>query len=100
MALLPSALGKAEPLGSDLLELQVVEHGVDVRVVTVGGEIDAVTAPELDAVVTAQLAVAPVVVLDLDRVQFLGSVGLSVLVKANERAVREGATCDWCASPA
>lgn len=90
MALLPSALGKAEPLGSDLLELQVVEHGVDVRVVTVGGEIDALTAPELDAVVTAQLATVPVVVVDLDRVQFLGSVGLSVLVKANERAVREG----------
>ncbi len=90
MALLPSALGKAEPLCSDILDLQVAEHGVDARVVTVGGEIDALTAPELDAVVTAEVAAAPLVVVDLDGVQFLGSVGLSVLVKANERAAREG----------
>ena len=90
MALLPSALGRAGPLCSDILDLQVAEHGVDARVVTVGGEIDALTAPELDAVVTAEVAAAPLVVVDLDGVQFLGSVGLSVLVKANERAAREG----------
>jgi anti-anti-sigma factor len=76
-------------LCSAILDLQVAEHGLDARVVTVGGEVDALTAPELAAVVTAELAAAPLVVVDLDGVQFLGSVGLSVLVQANELATRE-----------
>jgi anti-sigma B factor antagonist len=89
MALLPSAWGRAGPLCSDLMDLQVAERGPDARVVTVGGEIDALTAPELAAVVTEQLAAAALVVVDLDGVQFLGSAGLSVLVQANELATRE-----------
>jgi anti-sigma B factor antagonist len=75
-------------LSSDVLNLQVTEHGTDARVVTVGGEIDALTAPELDALLTAQLAAASLVV-DLERVRFLGSAGLSVLFAANELATRE-----------
>ena len=46
-------------------------------------------APELAAVLTAQLAVARVVVVNPDGVQFLASVGLSVLFEANELATRE-----------
>jgi anti-sigma B factor antagonist len=38
----------------------------------------------------AQLAAAPLVVLDLNGVQFMGSAGLSVLIKANDLATREG----------
>lgn len=72
-----------------MLDLQVVEHGPDARVVTVVGEIDALTAPELAAFLTAQLTVAQVVVVDLDGVQFLASVGVAVLVEANELATRE-----------
>jgi anti-sigma B factor antagonist len=60
-----------------------------VRVVTVGGEIDALTAPELGALLTAQLAAASLMVVDLERVRFLGSAGLSVLFAANELATRE-----------
>ena len=37
----------------------------------------------------AQLVDVPLVGLDLDGVQFLGSAGLSVLVEANELATRE-----------
>lgn len=88
MAQLPSTLGRAGPLSSDVLDLQVTEHGPHVRVVTVGGEIDALTAPELGALLTAQLAAASLVV-DLERVRFLGSAGLSVLLAANELATRE-----------
>ena len=73
----------------DILDLHVVEHGPDARVVTVVGEIDALTAPELAAFLTAQLTVAQIVVVDLDGVQFLASVGLSVLFEANELAIRE-----------
>lgn len=89
MAQSPSTLGRAGPLSSDVLDLQVTEHGPHARVVTVGGEIDALTAPELGALLTAQLAAASLVVVDLERVRFLGSAGLSVLLAANELATRE-----------
>src|SRR4051812_1355359 len=74
---------------SDLVGLQVVEHGLDTRVVTVTGEVDTQTAPELAAVLTAQLAVAQVVVVDLDGVQFLASAGLTVLFEASELAAEQ-----------
>ena len=64
-------------------------HGPDVRVVTVTGEVDTVTAPQLATVLTAQLAVARLVVVNLDGVQFLSSAGLFVLLEANELAIRE-----------
>jgi anti-sigma B factor antagonist len=73
----------------DILGLQVAEHGLDARVVTVAGEIDALTAPELAAFLTAQLTVAQVVVVHLDGVRFLGSAGLSALFEANELAIQE-----------
>jgi anti-anti-sigma factor len=76
-------------LSSDVLDLQVTEHGPHARVVTVGGELDALTAPELGALLTTQLTVASLVVVDLERVRFLGSAGLSVLLAANELATRE-----------
>ncbi len=89
MALLPCTLNRAGPLSSDVLDLDVVQHGPDVRVVTVAGEIDAPTAPELAAFLTEQLVVAQLVVVDLDNVRFLGAAGLSGLVAANEFATRE-----------
>ncbi|MGH3837391.1 MAG: STAS domain-containing protein [Pseudonocardiaceae bacterium] len=89
MALLPGTLSMAGPLSPDILGLEVAEHGPDARVVTVVGEIDALTAPELADFLTAQLVVAPVVVVNLDGVRFLGSAGLSVLFEANELAIRE-----------
>jgi anti-sigma B factor antagonist len=74
---------------TDILGLQVAEHGPDARVVTVVGEIDTLTAPELATFLTAQLTVAQLVVVHLDGVRFLGSAGLSVLFEANELAARE-----------
>jgi anti-sigma B factor antagonist len=76
-------------LSSDILALQVAEHGADTRVVTVVGEIDALTAPELGAFLTAQLVAAQVVVVNLDGVRFLSSAGLRALFEANEFATRE-----------
>jgi len=45
-------------LSSETLGLEVAAHGPDARVVTVVGEIDALTAPELAAFLAAQLVVA------------------------------------------
>ena len=89
MMLLPVTLSTAGPLSSDILGLEVTEHGPDARVVTVMGEIDALTAGELAAFLTAQLVIAQLVVVNLDAVQFLGSAGLSALIEANEFATRE-----------
>lgn len=90
MALVASPLGRAGPLCSSILDLQVAEHGGEARVITVGGEINALIAPEFAAFVTAQVAAVPLVVVDLQKVRFLGFAGLSVLVEANELATREG----------
>lgn len=78
-----------DDFSAEIMGLQVIEHGADARVVTVTGEVDSLTAPELAACLTAQLAGARRVVVDLDGVQFLGSAGLSVLFEANELATRE-----------
>lgn len=53
------------------------------------GEVDALTAPMLAACLSAQLAVAQIVVVDLDRLKFLSSAGLRVLFEANELAIEQ-----------
>jgi anti-sigma B factor antagonist len=68
--------------------LTVAEHDPDARVVTVVGEVDTLTAPELATVLTAQLIAARLVV-DPDGVEFFGSAGLSVLFEANEFATEK-----------
>jgi anti-sigma B factor antagonist len=74
----------------DIMGLQVTDYGADACVVTVTGEIDVVTAPDLADCLTAQLAGSQVVVVDLDGVRFLGSAGVAVLFEANELATRQG----------
>jgi anti-sigma B factor antagonist len=74
---------------ADIMGLQVLEHGVDARVVTVTGEVDTLTAPQLAGFLNEQLSTARVVVVDLDGVEFLGSAGLSVLFEANELATEQ-----------
>lgn len=74
---------------ADILHLQVAEHGADARVVTATGEVDALTAPKLADVLTAQLAVARLVVVNLDGVQFMASAGLRVLFEVDELATRQ-----------
>ena len=70
-----------------LVGVQVVDHGPDTRVVVVIGEVDALTAPTVAACLSAQLAVAQIVVVDLDGLKFLSSAGLRVLFEANELAI-------------
>lgn len=71
------------------IDLQVAEHGPDVRVVTVTGQIDVGTAWKLSTFLIAQLTVSRVVILNLDGVSFLGSSGLSALFEANELAIQQ-----------
>ena len=76
---------------TDILGMQVTEHGPDTRAVTVTGELDTLTAPALATVLTDMLAVAQVVVVNLDGVQYLGSAGLRVLIEAEHLATDQGA---------
>ncbi|MFI7000315.1 STAS domain-containing protein [Nocardia sp. NPDC050175] len=68
--------------------LQVKLDWVDsVAVLTVGGEVDAASAPELQSGIEDALGHAPaLLVVDLSGVRFFGSAGLSVLLFAVEAA--------------
>ncbi|MFF4599635.1 STAS domain-containing protein [Amycolatopsis sp. CA-161197] len=60
-------------------------------VVTVAGEIDLVTAPELDEIVTGVVDERPeALVVDLRQVTFLSSAGLQVLAAAHQRLGERG----------
>jgi anti-sigma B factor antagonist len=89
MTLLPVTLSNAGPLSSDILSLEVTVCSSGARVVTVMGEIDGLTAPELNAFLAEQLIVDQVVVVNLDGVRFMGSAGLAVLFEAHQFALRE-----------
>lgn len=62
-------------------------------VITVGGEVDMLTSPQLRATVLGQFggsAGAELVVLGLDGVTFLGTSGLAVLIELREQAHAAG----------
>lgn len=89
--------GPGEPPGvgrvgddSGALVLDAVPHPAGPVLVHASGEIDTVTAPFLDDRLRAWGAGASRVVLDLSRVSFLGSAGLSVLCDRAAEAGRGG----------
>jgi anti-sigma B factor antagonist len=76
--------------------LSVTGSPVDARgrvVVTVRGEVDAYTAPLLEACLDGQVARRKVrtVVVDLEQVGFLGATGIAVLLRARRRCLARGA---------
>lgn len=58
--------------------------------VTVGGELDSATAPQLHDVLTEEAAKGGMLVLDISRLEFIDSSGIRVLVIAWQEAQREG----------
>ncbi|HTK63972.1 MAG TPA: STAS domain-containing protein [Pseudonocardia sp.] len=75
--------------GSSRFALGTSLSATGVSLVTVGGDLDAVTAPALMDCVRGQLAAGAVaLVIDLEAVDFLGSAGLAVLAEST-RAVSE-----------
>ncbi|GAB7148638.1 STAS domain-containing protein [Mycobacterium riyadhense] len=67
----------------------IAERQVDRAIVlTVSGEVDMLTAPRLDAAIhTALAAKPPTLIVDLSKVEFLASAGISVLVAAHAEAL-------------
>jgi len=67
--------------------------------VSVAGEVDLATAPELDTVLLAAIVNQPQeIVIDLTDVTFLDSTGLGVIVRALKRTRERGTTLNLIAS--
>lgn len=71
---------------AEVLDVRVTKPGPKTCIITVTGELDALTAP----VFTETLTAAQVVVVDLDGVQYLASAGLRVLIEAKQLAAEHG----------
>jgi len=79
-----------EPADRQPLTARRTRYRDDLYVVTIAGELDLKTAPELSRVMHGDLP--PVLVADLTRVTFLSAAGLRVLVETAERAGSAGCT--------
>ncbi|WP_199430645.1 STAS domain-containing protein [Qaidamihabitans albus] len=76
----------SEPSESHSVTVAVEEHGSAI-VLGVAGELDLLTAPKLQDELTRALDQRPqTLVIDLSKVEFMGSAGLSVLVVAHRTA--------------
>ncbi|MEX7472139.1 STAS domain-containing protein [Mycobacterium adipatum] len=77
-----SVVGSPKTANSCTVEERRVD---DVAVLAVAGTLDVLTAPELEVRIKAAAATSPTaIVVDLGRVDFLGSSGMGVLVAAHE----------------
>jgi anti-anti-sigma factor len=71
-----------------------IENGV--HVVTVSGELDVSTAPELKAKLDEAVEEARAVLVDLERCEFIDSTGLATLVGARSRLGQRDASLAIC----
>ncbi|MGB9302128.1 MAG: STAS domain-containing protein [Mycobacterium sp.] len=73
----------------DRTAFQVQNHEADGAVViAVSGDVDMVTAPRLAEAIDAAIATRPAaLIVDLSKVQFLASAGMTVLVTAQDQVV-------------
>ena len=80
----------ANARAEQIIEVSAYQQHDGVSVVSVAGEIDMLSAPELRSCVSQQLGGCSTLVLDLTNVSFLGSAGLAVLVEALQHSKRRG----------
>ncbi|MFP5022172.1 STAS domain-containing protein [Pseudonocardia phyllosphaerae] len=85
---MPDPGGVSDATGA--LALEAVPHPSGPVMVHASGEVDTVTAPFLAEQLQGWIAAAPKIVLDLSRVSFIGSAGLSVLLEGHAEAERNG----------
>jgi anti-sigma B factor antagonist len=79
------------PRSAGSLDLDVTHPRPDAALLAVSGELDTLTAPELDAALRELDAEPlPLLVVDLSGVTFLASSGLAVLIRAAHRAEDSG----------
>lgn len=85
---------------STVIDVNVSTPADGVRVVHANGEIDMLTAPVLDSMISSQLSSRPRrLVLDLQEVGFMSSAGIASLMSARCQAMRADVDlCIVCAS--
>jgi anti-sigma B factor antagonist len=92
--------GVSSPIGESLLWSRILRPGAaGTVVVSVQGEVDALTAPRLTATLTEQLATATLLVVDLSQVDFFGAAGLGVLARSVAVATDGGVALRIVAGP-
>jgi anti-sigma B factor antagonist len=69
-------------------------------VITVRGELDVATCPELASALATQAADRRSILLDLRSTEFMDSIGLRLLLDARERAGRDGVAFELMTSDA
>ncbi|KAA9153893.1 STAS domain-containing protein [Amycolatopsis acidicola] len=85
---------RQDPQAGPLLRLEVRHPGPDITVIAVGGEVDLLTAPRLDACLAEELASGcGELILDLSHVEFLGAAGLEVIARAARGCERAQLVC-------
>lgn len=81
--------GMDDPAAEQVINLDVKSAGDGVLAVRVDGDVDTLTSPLLNSFLNEQFETNPrVLVIDMTRVQFLGSAGLAALIAAREEAGR------------
>jgi len=75
------------------LDLWIVSAGADAAIIGLGGTLDATTAADLETRLTGELRVPRQVLLDLGRVDYLSSMGLSVILKTAIKLKSSGCEC-------
>ena len=68
-------------------------------IVTLEGDLDLATAPELRTVLHEALTTRPSIVVDMGKLRFLDSTGLGVLVRVHKKAKAAGGVVAFCAVP-
>lgn len=78
------------------MELALSSHTLEsFEIIEIGGEVDVYTAPKLrEAIVTAVEAGHLRLIIDVEKVEFLDSTGLGVLVGALKRVRADGGSLD------
>jgi anti-sigma B factor antagonist len=82
-----------------LLQLAVDMPAPATTLITVAGEIDATTAPELADTLRPHLTTQGIVLVDLSAVTFLSAIGLRVLVEAHQSTHASGGTLKLITGP-
>ncbi|CAM3809738.1 STAS domain-containing protein [Kibdelosporangium persicum] len=85
----------------ELLEVKTLRDESGAQVLGLAGEVDLSTAPTLEKAILAALGelTARTLVVDLTKVTFLASAGMSALIAGRERAAEKGVEMVIAASP-
>jgi anti-anti-sigma factor len=78
---------------SDLLTVEVEERDERAVVISLAGELDLSTVPQLENALIEQLRSHPSVVVDMSKLRFIDSSGIGLMIRAHRATDHAGALC-------